>query len=124
VASFGFLGCHYRDQPESLWVCGACQTRRQHFSFLAKSSCALYPFQSAGQVRPVGETENRLADGCFLVYATLPYALKLANLGLREAVLSDNALAKGVNVYAGRITNQPVAQAFGLDYTPLSQLIS
>ncbi len=58
-----------------------------------------------------------------LTNATLPYILKLANLGFRRAMLSDSALAKGVNVYDGHITNQGVAQAFGLDYTSLSQLL-
>lgn len=58
-----------------------------------------------------------------LTNATLPYILKLANLGFRQAALSDSALAKGVNVYDGHITNQGVARAFGLDYTPLSQLL-
>ncbi len=55
--------------------------------------------------------------------ATLPYALKLADIGLREAVLSDRALAEGVNVYDGHVTNERVAQALGLEYTPVSQLL-
>jgi len=55
--------------------------------------------------------------------ATLPYALKLANMGLREAVLSDDTLAKGVNVYDGHVTHEGVAEGLGLEYTPLSQLL-
>ena len=55
--------------------------------------------------------------------ATLPYALRLANMGLREAVLADGAMAEGVNVYDGHVTNERVAQALGLEYTPVSQLL-
>ena len=44
-------------------------------------------------------------------------------MGLREAVLSDEALAEGVNVYDGHVTHEGVAQAFGLEYTPISQLL-
>ena len=55
--------------------------------------------------------------------ATLPYALKLANQGLRSAVMSDECLAKGVNVYDGHVTNEGVAKNLELEYTPLSSLI-
>mgnify|MGYP000097261875 CR=1 FL=1 len=55
--------------------------------------------------------------------ATLPYVLKLANLGLEEAVRQDSALARGVNIYRGHVTHPAVAQAFGLDYVPLTELI-
>jgi alanine dehydrogenase len=50
---------------------------------------------------------------------TLPYGLELADHGLEEAIRQDPALAKGVNVLNGRITYQAVAEAFGLEYTPL-----
>jgi len=51
--------------------------------------------------------------------ATLPYGLMLADLGLYGAIARDAALAKGVNVLHGKVTNAGVADAFGLDYTPL-----
>ncbi|MGA7669796.1 MAG: alanine dehydrogenase [Nitrolancea sp.] len=54
---------------------------------------------------------------------TLPYGLKLADQGLQKAVSADLALAKGVNVYRGKITYQSVADAFELTYTPLSDLL-
>ena len=54
--------------------------------------------------------------------ATLPYTVKLANLGAEEAVRADPALAKGVNTYRGEITYPGVAEAFGLDSTPLESL--
>jgi alanine dehydrogenase len=58
-----------------------------------------------------------------LTNATRPYALDLANLGFIDAVKSDSALAKGVNVYNGQITNKGVAEAHGLEYRPLNELI-
>ncbi len=55
--------------------------------------------------------------------ATLPYALLLADHGLEEAVKRNRALAKGVNTYRGHLTYPAVAEAFGLDYTPLEKLL-
>jgi alanine dehydrogenase len=49
--------------------------------------------------------------------ATLPYALKLANMGVEEALKCDKALRKGLNTYQGKITNKPVAEALKLKYT-------
>jgi alanine dehydrogenase len=55
--------------------------------------------------------------------ATLPYVLELARHGWREAVLSDDALAEGVNVVNGKVTYGPVAEALDLGYTPLRSLL-
>ncbi len=56
--------------------------------------------------------------------ATLPYMVKLANKGFVDAVRSDPALAKGVNVYKGKVTYKAVADAFqGVEYTPLDTLL-
>lgn len=55
-----------------------------------------------------------------LTNATLPYIIKLANLGL-EAIKKDPALAKGVNVFKGKVTHQGVAEAIGIEYTPLEK---
>jgi alanine dehydrogenase len=52
--------------------------------------------------------------------ATLPYVLKLANMGFAGAIKSDAALAKGVNTYQGAITYKAVAEAFEMTYTPLN----
>jgi alanine dehydrogenase len=38
-------------------------------------------------------------------------------------VRRDQALASGVNAYAGAVTNQGVAEAHGLEAVPLSSLI-
>lgn len=58
-----------------------------------------------------------------LTNATLPYALNLANKGFVNAVNADNALAKGVNVYKGRVICLMVAAAVGIPYTSLAELI-
>jgi alanine dehydrogenase len=58
-----------------------------------------------------------------LANVTLPYALELADHGLAGAVAADPALARGVNVLDGRITHQAVADAFGLAWTPLGDLV-
>ncbi len=54
---------------------------------------------------------------------TLPYALRLAELGFEKAVRSDPALALGVNTHRGQITYQAVAEAFGMAYTPLATVL-
>jgi alanine dehydrogenase len=50
--------------------------------------------------------------------ATLPFALKLANLGAEAAMKADPHLANGLNVMGGKIRHQAVAEALGLDYVP------
>jgi alanine dehydrogenase len=54
-----------------------------------------------------------------LTNATLPYVVKLADLGWRKAAGQDPGLAHGVNVVAGRVTNRAVAETFGLPLAPL-----
>jgi alanine dehydrogenase len=58
-----------------------------------------------------------------LTNATLPYALALAREGLADAIRQDPALAKGVNVHEGRVTYRPVAEAHGMAFTHLEELI-
>lgn len=58
-----------------------------------------------------------------LTNATLPYALKIANLGWKEALRRDPALAKGANVVSGHVTYPAVAQAHGLAYRELESLL-
>ena len=54
-----------------------------------------------------------------LTNATLPYVEAIADHGLAGAVARDPALAPGVNVIGGKITYRAVAEAHGLEYTPL-----
>jgi alanine dehydrogenase len=49
-----------------------------------------------------------------LTNATLPYALRLADKGWREACKEDHALALGVNVVEGQVVFPAVAQAWDL----------
>lgn len=50
--------------------------------------------------------------------ATLPFALRIANLGAEEAMKQDPHLAAGLNVSDGKIRNEAVAEALGLKYYP------
>jgi alanine dehydrogenase len=58
-----------------------------------------------------------------LTNATLPYVEAIADQGLAEAVALDPALARGVNVLNGKITYEAVAEAHGLEYNPLDDLL-
>jgi alanine dehydrogenase len=49
-----------------------------------------------------------------LTNVTLPYAVALADSGWRGALAADPALAAGLNVHAGAVTNAAVAAAHGL----------
>ena len=49
-----------------------------------------------------------------LTNATLPYALRLADMGWRDACKADAGLAEGVNIVDGKITFKGVAEAFDL----------
>jgi alanine dehydrogenase len=58
-----------------------------------------------------------------LTNATLPYLEEVADLGLAEAVARDPALARGVNVLHGKVTYEAVADAHGLEYAPLEDVL-
>src|SRR5215212_9842635 len=58
-----------------------------------------------------------------LTNATLPYVEAIADHGLPEAVARDPALARGVNVVDGKVTYEAVADAHGLDYQPLEDVL-
>ena len=51
-----------------------------------------------------------------LTNATLPFAKALANLGWREALIQDPHLANGLNVHAGHVNHEAVAQDLGYEY--------
>jgi alanine dehydrogenase len=50
-----------------------------------------------------------------LTNVTLPYVLQLAKNGLDRALRDNQALAQGVNIRAGEVTNPAVAATFGLN---------
>ncbi|MGH2997635.1 MAG: alanine dehydrogenase, partial [Gaiellaceae bacterium] len=58
-----------------------------------------------------------------LTNATLPYVEAIADHGLAEAVARDPALARGVSVLDGKITYEAVAEAHGLEYSPLEDVL-
>jgi alanine dehydrogenase len=58
-----------------------------------------------------------------LTNATLPYVEEIANYGLRGTVERDHALACGVNVIDGKVTYEAVAEAHGLEFTPLEDVL-
>ncbi len=58
-----------------------------------------------------------------LTNATLPYILEIAKDGVNAAIRGSDALAHGVNVMEGKITNPAVADSVGLPHYPLSSII-
>jgi alanine dehydrogenase len=59
-----------------------------------------------------------------LTQATLPYTLKLADLGWKLALERDVGLRNGLQVGAGRITHEGLAQDIGRDYVPFERVAS
>ena len=55
--------------------------------------------------------------------ATLPFALALANKGVRHALYEDHHLKQGLNVALGKVTYKAVAEAHGLDYTAPEEVL-
>jgi len=58
-----------------------------------------------------------------LTNVTLPFAKSLANLGWREALSRDPHLANGLNVHAGHINHEAVAQDLGYNYQSASDAL-
>jgi len=56
--------------------------------------------------------------------ATLPHALRIADLGWKEALRANPHLAEGLNVHAGKVTYQAVADALGYDYAATSSILA
>lgn len=55
--------------------------------------------------------------------ATLPYILKLAGAGWRDALRADPALAMGLHTHEGKLTHAGTGEAHGLEVTPAEQVI-
>ncbi len=58
-----------------------------------------------------------------LTNATLPYAVEIANKGWKKAMQENPEIKYGANVVKGKVTYQGVAEAFGLEYTPIDKLL-
>jgi alanine dehydrogenase len=58
-----------------------------------------------------------------LTNATLPYTVEIANKGWKKAMQGNNEIKLGANVINGNVTYKAVAEAFGLDYVPIDDLM-
>jgi alanine dehydrogenase len=58
-----------------------------------------------------------------LTNATIPYALKLADKGYSHAIRSNPHIAAGANIVLGSITHKGVAEAFGMPYEPVYEVL-
>jgi alanine dehydrogenase len=58
-----------------------------------------------------------------LTNATLPYAVQIANKGWQKACRENDEITPGLNVVKGKVTCKAVAEAFGLDYTPVDSVL-
>ena len=55
--------------------------------------------------------------------ATFPYAKKIADYGLLDAIKKDPGLGLGVNIYNGYCTNSNVADSLNINYRDIKELI-
>ncbi|MFA7588067.1 MAG: alanine dehydrogenase, partial [Novosphingobium sp.] len=55
---------------------------------------------------------------------TLPHVLRMADLGWRGAMQANPHLANGLNIHAGRVTHPAVAEALGLDYVAVAEVLA
>ncbi len=58
-----------------------------------------------------------------LTNATLPYAVEIANLGYKKAILENMEIRKGANVVFGKVTYENVAEAFDLEFTDIEEVL-
>ena len=59
-----------------------------------------------------------------LTNETLPYVLAIASKGISEAAAADPTLARGVNVFRGSIVSEAVAEATGIEYRSLADMMA
>jgi alanine dehydrogenase len=58
-----------------------------------------------------------------LTNATLPYAIEIANKGWVNAMRENPEIKFGANVVKGKVTFKGVSDAFGIEYSPIEQLL-
>ncbi|MGK2943114.1 MAG: alanine dehydrogenase [Desulfuromonadales bacterium] len=58
-----------------------------------------------------------------LTNATLLYALKIADQGWQKVARDNADVRQGLNIVSGKVTYAGVAEAFGLEYTPVETLL-
>lgn len=59
-----------------------------------------------------------------LTNATLPYAVKIADKGWQKVAQDSPEVRTGLNIVSGKVTYAGVAEAFGLEYTPVEEVLS
>lgn len=59
-----------------------------------------------------------------LTNATLPYAVAIANKGWQQVAQENLHIREGINIACGKVAYRGVAEAFGLDYTPVDELLA
>ncbi|NLC02870.1 MAG: alanine dehydrogenase [Tissierellia bacterium] len=59
-----------------------------------------------------------------LTNVTLPYAMRIANKGWKQALTEDKSLAKGANVVNGSVCYKAVADAFNYEFTAVEELLN
>ncbi|MFH1155557.1 MAG: alanine dehydrogenase [Pseudomonadota bacterium] len=58
-----------------------------------------------------------------LTNATLPYVIQIANKGWKKAMQDNREIRRGANIIKGKVTYKAVAEAFGLDHTPVDEFL-
>ena len=58
-----------------------------------------------------------------LTNATIPYALKLADKGWKQACKENHDLLEGLNIVDGKVVYKGVDDAWGLPYTPVEEVL-
>jgi alanine dehydrogenase len=59
-----------------------------------------------------------------LTNTTRPYARRIADMGLVEAIKADKSLARGLNTYDGHVTYEAVAKDLGYAYVSIGDAIA
>jgi alanine dehydrogenase len=55
---------------------------------------------------------------------TLPFALKIADKGYKQALLEDHHLRAGLNIFKGKVTYKAVADDLGYEYVPAEKALA
>lgn len=56
--------------------------------------------------------------------ATLPFVIKLAEMGWRRAAQADANLKAGISIHAGQVTCEAVATSLGYEYVPADEILA
>jgi alanine dehydrogenase len=56
-----------------------------------------------------------------LCHVTLPWAMRIADMGIESAARASKPIRTAVNIHAGKVTNRAVAETFAMEYVPLGE---